>query len=90
MTKKTSKEVAAIAGRVLDGDALTPYLPSISDALRQCGLPLNDRAVLALQNRLEAALAPLIDDMQALAGSAMAQKVKEPKPIEGFSEPKSE
>jgi hypothetical protein len=87
-TKKTSKEVAAIAGRVLDGDALTPEIQAgIALAIRTCGLPLNDRAILVVTTNIEAALAPLIDDMQSLAGSIVSVRPPKSKDGEGFSAP---
>jgi hypothetical protein len=84
--KQTSSHVSTIAGKYV-GDA-SPIDPDmIANAVRECGIPLNDRAVLALTNRIESAIAPLCDDLRTLAASCLSQdETPQPKP-EGFSEP---
>jgi hypothetical protein len=56
-----------------DNSPLGDVSDRIADACRECGVPLNDRAVLALTNRLEAAIAPVLDDLRTLAASCLSQ-----------------
>jgi hypothetical protein len=70
--KQTSPRVSTIAGKYLgDVSIIDPDL--IADCVRGCGVPLNDRAVLVLTNKIETALAPLCDDVRSLAASCVAQ-----------------
>lgn len=73
--KQTSAAVSAIAGRVLGDDGpLSPEIQAgIQAAIAECGVPLSDRAILVLTTKIEAALAPLVDDMKTLAASCVSQ-----------------
>lgn len=74
--RQTSARVSAIASRVLNDDEpkLTAEVQAqIATAVRMCGLPINDRAMLALNVNLEAALAPIFADMKTLAASCLSQ-----------------
>lgn len=90
--KQTSAAVSAIAGRVLNENPISADIhATIADAVAACGVPLNDRAVLALTNKIESALEPLVEDMRTLAASCLSQDEtpkppKPPKPV-GFTEP---
>lgn len=83
--KQTSSRVSSIASKYV-GDASPLDPDAIANAVRECGIPMNDRAVLALTNRIENAVAPLIDDLRTLAGSCLSQDETPSKP-DGFSEP---
>lgn len=73
--KQTSNRVSSIAGKYV-GDS-TPFTPDIeaavASAIRSCGVPLNDRAVLVITNKIETALEPLFDDVRSLAASCLSQ-----------------
>lgn len=85
--KQTSAAVSKIAGRVLNENPINADIhATIADAVASCGIPLNDRAVLALTNKIESALEPLVDDLKTLAASALSQDETPPKD-DGFSEP---
>jgi hypothetical protein len=72
--KQTSASVSKLAARVLSTDnPLEAHRTAIADAFRACGLPLSDRAVTALTDRIGDALAPLFADMRTLAASALSQ-----------------
>lgn len=91
MTKKqTSAAVSAIAARVLGDDGpLSPEIQAgIAAAVAECGVPLNDRATLVLTSKIEAALAPLLDEMRSLAASCLSQdETPKPKTSGGFGKP---
>jgi hypothetical protein len=86
--KQTSAKVSSIAGKYVGTDAspFATFADDIATAVRECGVPLNDRAVLALTNRIETALQPIADDLKTLAASALSQDETPPKD-DGFSEP---
>lgn len=72
--KQTSAAVSKIASRILNDGLLTADThAAIADAVQECGVPLNDRAVLALTNRIEAALEPIVEDVRSLAASCLSQ-----------------
>jgi hypothetical protein len=72
--KQTSATVSTIAAKYVGDDTpLGDVSDAIATACRDCGIPLNDRAVLALTNRLENALAPVLTDLRTLAASCLSQ-----------------
>jgi hypothetical protein len=80
--KQTSDRVSSIAGKYVGGNSpLGDVADRIATACRDCGVPLNDRAVLALTNRLEAAIAPVLDDLRTLAASCLSQDETPPNTI---------
>lgn len=87
--KQTSARVSAIAAKYMGDES--PMTAEVQDAIgraiRECGLPLNDRATLICTNKIEAALAPLIADMRTLAASCLGQDETKG---DGFSVPPSE
>lgn len=81
--KKTSAAVAKIAGDILATDnPLEAHKDAIGEAIRGCGLPLGDRAVSAVVDRIGDALAPFIADVRSLAASALSQDEEPSKPVE--------
>jgi seryl-tRNA(Sec) selenium transferase len=88
--KQTSAHVSAIAARILNEGLLTADIhATIADAVQGCGVPLNDRAVLALTNKIEAALEPIVEDVRSLAASCLSQD-ETPSKAEGFSVPSAD
>jgi hypothetical protein len=87
--KQTSDRVSSIAARVMGGDFMTPDVQNaVQAAVKDCGLPMNDRASLVLVNRIETALAPLFDDFKTLAASCLSQDETPAEPkVEGFTVP---
>jgi hypothetical protein len=72
--KQTSDRVSSIAAKYVGDDSpLGDVTDAVANAVRECGIPLNDRAVLALTNRLEAAIAPVLNDLRTLAASCLSQ-----------------
>jgi hypothetical protein len=72
--KQTSSRVSSIAAKYVgDESPLGDVTDAVANAVRECGIPLNDRAVLALTNRLEAAIAPVLNDLRTLAASCLSQ-----------------
>lgn len=70
--KQTSSRISTIAAKYMNDDSVID-VDAIATAVRECGIPLNDRAVLALTNKIESAIAPMITDLRSLAASALSQ-----------------
>jgi hypothetical protein len=86
--KQTSAKVASIAGKYAgDANPFDDYSEAVADAIRAAGVPLSDRGVLVVQAKLEAALAPIVDDLRTLAASALGQREAK---SQGFSVPPAE
>lgn len=74
--KQTSADVSKIAAaRLAQGSPFNdPELKAaISVALRECGVPINERAIVALCDRIEVAFEPVIVDLRKLAASCLSQ-----------------
>lgn len=70
--KQTSALVSTIAARLMTEDPLAPSDP-LRQAIKDCGLPLCDRAADALLDRLGAVLAPFLADVRTVSASALGQ-----------------
>lgn len=87
--KQTSTAVSSLASRVMNDNPITADVhAAIADAVASCGVPLNDRAVLALTNKIESALETVVDDMRTLAASCLSQdETPKPPKADGFTQP---